>query len=337
MRKFITVLIMICFLNFGGLKAQTGRSAYEFLDIPSSSHVYALGGTNVSLISNDVDLAQQNPALIGPEIEKQISLGYMHYLAGSNFASVRYGQGAGEHGAWAAGIRYLNYGEMHGYEEDGTYTGTFVTQDIVAEGIYSHDFTYRLRGGISMKMIYSNYERYSAFALAADLGINYFDDDHDLSLGLVLKNMGGQLKRFEDSYDHLPFDIQLGITKGLGEMFSFSVTAYHLTKWNLPYYNHSEADKGDLSPKSSFGKNLFRHLIFGLQYEPNEKFYLSLGYNYKTRTDMSGYQRNFLSGFSLGLGVNVRSFGLGIAYAMPHKSASTVLLNLSLDIADLLY
>ena len=81
---------------------------------------------------------------------------------------------------------------------------------------YSHDFTYRLRGGINLKMIYSNYEQYSAFAIAADLGINYYDDDHDFSVSLVLKNMGGQVKRFEEAYDRLPFDVQIGFMKGLG-------------------------------------------------------------------------------------------------------------------------
>lgn len=119
----------------------------------------------------------------------------------------------------------------------GTPIGNFTPTDIAAEGSYSHDFTDRLRGGINLKMIYSNYEQYTAFAMAADLGINYYDDDHDFSVSAVLKNMGGQLKRFEDAYDRLPFDVQLGLTKGLGSSFSFSVTAWHLNRWNLPITN----------------------------------------------------------------------------------------------------
>lgn len=317
-----------------GLRAQTGRSAYEFLNIPTSSQVYGLGGTNVSVINTDVTLADQNPALIGPEIEKQLKLGYMHYIGSSNFAAARYGMTAGEHGAWAIGLRYLHYGEIQGYDETGSYTGSFSPQDIVVEGTYSHDFTYRLRGGINIKMAYSNYEKYSAVALAADVGLNYYDDEHDLSLGLVLKNMGGQVKRFEETYDHLPFDVQIGITKGLGKSFSFSATALHLTKWKLPYYDHPQ-EGGNSEPKSNFGKNLFRHLIFGIQYEPSDKFYFDLAYNYKVRSDMGTYQKNFLSGFSVGLGLKVKKFSVGVAYAMPHKSASTLLLNLGLDITEL--
>lgn len=88
--------------------------------------------------------------------------------------------------------------------------------------------------------------------------------------------------------------------------------------------------------KSNFGSDLFRHLIFCAQYMPSERFYLDIAYNYKTRTDMSTYQRNFLSGFSAGFGIKVRTFSVGLAYAMPHKSASTLLLNLGLNIGELL-
>ena len=316
-------------------RAQTGSSAYEFLEIPTSSRVYGLGGCNVSAIDTEVTLSQQNPALLGAEIESQLGVSYMHYMGSANFAGARFGHSSGERGAWAAGIRYLNYGEISGYDNTGAYTGSFTPVDMCFDGTYSHDFTDRLRGGISLKMVYSNYEQYTAFALAADLGINYFDPNHDLSVGLVLKNMGGQLKRFEDNYDHLPFDVQLGLTKGLGESFSISVTAWNLTKWKLPYYKHSDSEGHVSEEKMSFGSNLFRHLVFGVEYMPTDRFYLDLGYNYKVRTDMSNYQRNFLSGFSIGAGFRARAFTVGAAYAMPHKSASTILLNLALDIRAL--
>lgn len=315
--------------------AQGGSNGYDFLEIPSSSYIYGMGGANVSTLHSDLDLASQNPALIGPENDKELKLGYMHYYGSSNFASVRYGMAASERGAWAAGLRYLNYGTFQGYEPDGSPTGTFTAQDVVLEGTYSHDFTYRLRGGINVKMVYSAYEQYSAFAMAADLGLCYYDEHHELSLGLVLKNMGGQLKRFEDHYDRMPFDVQLGLTKGFKESFSFSITAFHLTKWLLPYYIHEEG--GDIEQTDSgFFRTLFRHLVFGIDYSPSERFYINLGYNYKTASDMAAYQRNFFSGFSIGAGFRVKAYSAGVAFAMPHKGAATVLLNLGLDITELL-
>mgnify|MGYP003504450907 CR=1 FL=1 len=332
--RYIFAIVMLWSLN---CFAQEGASAYSFLEVPSSSHAFALGGTNITVIDDDINLMEQNPALLGPEIDMQVGFNYMHYLGASNFAGVRYGMAAGDRGAWSIGIQYLGYGTMSQTEADGSVVGTFSPQDVVFSGMYAHDFTDRLRGGINVKMIYSSYEQYTAFAMATDLGLNYYDPDHDMSLSLVLKNLGGQIKRFDNDYDRLPFDIQLGWMQRLGSSpFQLSITAWHLNKWNLPYYDMEDNGSEIRVLKQSFMSNLFRHLVFGLQYAPSDKFYIALGYNYKTRTDMSTYNRNILSGFSIGVGLKVKSFALGVAYAQPHKSGSSIMLNLSTNLNELL-
>lgn len=312
--------------------AQMGANAYSYLDVASSTRALALGGYAIACNAPDVMLTDQNPALLGPETGKTLGLGYMRWFGTSNFAAARYSHPAGDRGAWAAGIRYLDFGQIDSYQPDGSYIGTFKPQDIVAEATYSHDFTDRLRGGITGKLAYSNYEEYTACALAADLGLNYYDDEHDLSLSAVIKNAGGQIKRFNETYDHLPFDIQLGYMQGLAEgPFSLAITAHHLTHWKMPHYEHgSNENAGTLEESDSkFFTDLFRHLAFGLQYQPSDRFYIAAGYNYKTRTDMAAYQRNFLSGISVGMGLEVSDFSIGISYSQPHKSASTLGLNVS--------
>lgn len=334
------ILASIVFVSVWTLTArgENSSTAYNFLDIPTSAHVYALGGNNISIIDEDVTLTDQNPALIGPEIEKQVSVNYMLYMASGNFAGVRYGQGAGDHSAFAVGIRYMNYGKFDGYDEFGTPTGSFTPSDLVIEGTYSRDITDRWRGGANLKMAYSAYENYKAFALAADLGVNYYDPDHDLSFSVVLRNMGGQVKRFTDRYARLPFDIQLGYMQSLGNApVQLSITANNLVRWRIPYYTYDNGDGSTvLKEHNGFFTNFFRHLVFGLQYQASEKFYAALAYNYRTASDMSGAQRNILSGFSLGLGFRVKGFSVDAAYAMPHKSASSLVLNLSYTISSLL-
>lgn len=314
-------------------RAQLAANAYSFLDVSSSTHALGLGGYGIAVTGPDPMLVDQNPGLLGSEIGSVAALSYMRYFGSSNFAAARFAHSAGERGAWALGVRYLDYGSIDGYLPDGTPTGSFKPQDISVEGTYSHDFTDRLRGGINAKVIYSNYEEYTAVALAADLGINYYNEEKDLSLSAVIKNAGGQVKRFNETYDHLPFDVQLGYMQGLGDgPFSLAITAHHLTHWKLPYYNHSNNDDANTgTPEQEeykFFPTFFRHLAFGLQYMPSDRFYLTLGYNYKTRGDMSTYQRNFLSGFSLGMGINVSDFAIGVSFSQPHKSASTLALNL---------
>ncbi|MDE7347494.1 MAG: type IX secretion system protein PorQ [Muribaculaceae bacterium] len=313
-------------------QGQLAANAYSFLEVSSATHALALGGHAIAAVGTDPLMVDQNPALLGPEIERVAALSYMRYFGSSNFAAARFAHSAGERGAWGIGIRYLDYGSIDGYNPDGSFTGTFKPQDIAVEGTYSHDFSDRLRGGINAKLIYSNYEEYTAVALAADLGINYYNEENDLSLAVVIKNAGGQVKRFNEEYDHLPFDVQLGYMQGLGSgPFSLAITAHHLTHWKLPYYSHGdhESDLATEEAEYKFFPTFFRHLTFGLQYSPSERFYVALGYNYKTRGDMGTHQRNFLSGFSLGMGINVKDFGIGVSFSQPHKSASTLGLNLA--------
>lgn len=319
--------------------AQDGSNAYNYLNVPVSSHVYGLGGHNISIIDDDINLVEQNPALLGSEFEKQIGLNYMRYIGDSNFMGARFGNGINEHSAWAVGIQYYGYGEFTAADIDGTITGTFNANDIAFSATYSHDINDRLRGGITLKGLSSKYEDYSAFALCADLGINYYNPDNELSLSLVLKNLGGQISKFNEVDDHLPWDVQLGFSQFLkNTSIRISVTATHLSKWELPYYKREDENSttSDLIEKNSFGSNLFRHLTFAAEYVPSDKFYIGLGYNHKTRTDMSTYSRNFLSGFSATAGIKTKSFGIGVALAQPHTGATTFMANFTMSLASLL-
>ena len=178
------------------VSAQNGSTAYNFLNISSSAKIYGLGGVNISLVDDDVSTIDQNPALLGPEMSNMLGMNYMHYVGGSNFAGARYAHSAGEHAGWSAAIQYFGYGSIKEATSDGTIIGSFSPKDVSFSGMYSHDITDRLRGGIAVKAIYSSYAEFSAFALATDLGVNYYDADRDLSLSLVVANLGGQVKRF---------------------------------------------------------------------------------------------------------------------------------------------
>ncbi len=318
--------------------AADSSPAYNFLNIPLSTRIYGLGGVNITTVDDDITTTDQNPALLGPEFGSQIGLAYMRYIADSNFAGACLGMAAGEHGAWSAGVRYYGYGSMDRTDIGGNVTGSFSPKDISISAAYSHDITDRLRGGISLKFLHSSYGDYTAMALATDLGINYYDPERDLSLSAVVANLGGQVKRFDQRYDRLPVDVRLGWSQSFGSLpLRFSVTAWNLTKWHMPYYETGDGS-GDspLRLKDSFGSNLMRHLVFAADYVPSDKFHIGLGYNYKTRTDMSTYSRSILSGFSLSAGIRVSSFSVGVALAQPHTGATTFMLNLSTSLSELL-
>lgn len=333
----VCLMAMICTML--PVHASDTSPSYSFLNIPASSQVYGLGGINISNISDDINSIDQNPALMGPEFEKQLGISYMRYVGSSNFAGVTYGNGINDRSAWAMGIRYFGYGSMRETDAAGNELGTFSPMDFLVSGTYSHDITDRWRGGITLKMIYSGYADYTAFAVATDLGVNYYDAEKDLSFSITVANLGGQLKRFTDRYERLPIDLRVGWSQSFGTMpIRFSINAWNLTKWHLPYYETGDGST-DTEPelKDSFSSNLFRHLIFSANYVPSEKFYIGLGYNYKSRTDMSTYSRSILSGFSLGAGIRIKAFGVGVALAQPHKGATTFMVNFTTNFNDLIY
>lgn len=333
--RCLTALIGAVFY-FAAAAQIGGSKAYNFMDVSGSSRIYGLGGINISTVDgDDLMTTDQNPALLGPEMSRSIGIGYMRYVGGSNFASARFAHSAGSNGAWGIGLHYFGYGSIKTALADGTITGTYSPLDMAFSAMYSHNIGARWRGGIALKFLYSSYAGYNALAIATDLGVNYFDDEYDSSLSLVVANLGGQVKKFNDTSDPLPIDVRLGWTKSIGTSpFYLNITAHNLTKWHMPYWKHNSDDELGGEVVDTFFGNFFRHLVFGLEWKPTDRFYIDLAYNHKMKTDMSTYSRNFFSGFSVGAGFKVRAFGVGVAFAQPHKSAATFMLNITTNLYD---
>jgi hypothetical protein len=84
-RIFILVqLALTCFLVY----PQAGQGIYQFLDLPVSSRMAALGSANVSLSDNDINFAFQNPSLLSAETNNMIGLNMANYLADIRFGTV---------------------------------------------------------------------------------------------------------------------------------------------------------------------------------------------------------------------------------------------------------
>jgi len=76
--------------------AQAGNSVYSFLDLPVSSRLAALGGSNVSLRDNDLNFAFRNPAMLTDETHNTLGLNMANYLSDIQFGSVMYGHNFGK-------------------------------------------------------------------------------------------------------------------------------------------------------------------------------------------------------------------------------------------------
>ena len=326
MRKIITLYFSL--ISTFPLMAQEGKSTFDFLQLPSSVRAAALGENNVSIIENDLSLIFQNPAFLGHEMDLSFSAGYLSYIADIGTGAVAFAKALGERSTFGVGFIYTNYGKMMETTGDMTIlNGDMNASDICWNIFFSRDLTDKIRGGVAAKFIYSDYASNTAIGVGVDLGLSYYNSEKQLSIGLVGKNLGRQIKAYETELANLPWDIQLGISQKLTHApIRYSITAVHLHKWQ--FYNLQEE-------KDAFATNLIKHLVFGVEFLLSDNFWFGVGYNAKRAADLHLSEGNKLSGFSIGAGLKVKAFAFGCSVGHYHPSATSFMINVSTSLVEM--
>lgn len=309
--------------------AQEYASAFNTLRLPASSHAAALGGQNVTLIEDEPTAGWYNPALYANVSDLSAGLDFMTYAAGSTWMGAHFVKAFGERHTMAVGAQYMNYGKMDETDEAGNTLGQFSAKDIVIGAGYSYLLSDRWTGGANLKMMVSNLADYTALTAAIDVGVNYYDDENDLSVSASLQNIGTQLKAYHDGQrTHLPFTLALGFSKGMAHLpVRFHVTMTDVTRWKSSYYVLPENKDKDKSDKVGFGKKALNHFVLGLDILPTDYLYLSVGYNFRRAYELKASGSSHLAGLSAGAGVNVKHFKFGVSYAKYHQASNSIMAN----------
>ena len=294
-------------------EAQESQTAYNFLRLPVSAHVAALGGDNITLTDDDASLIFHNPSLINRVTDKTINLNYMSYMEGTKTASAAFVKTAGDRSTWGVSGQYMDYGSMKETTADNQDLGNFSAREIALGGTFAYALTEKLTGGITAKLISSHIAGYSSMAVGFDLGLNYFNEAQALSISAVARNLGGQVKAYDDTFERIPLDLQLGVSKQLGNApLRFSATMSRLNNWD-----------------EAFG----RHLAVGVDVLLSEQIYIAGGYNFRRASQMkisdSDGESAHGAGLSLGAGLQLNRFKLNIGYGKYHVSASSLLINVA--------
>ena len=295
------------------LKAQESETTCNFLRLPMSAHVSSLGGDNISIPDDDASLLFHNPALISNVTDKSLALSYMNYMEGVNVGGATFVKAWGERATWGVQAMYIDYGEMKQTTADNVQIGEVSAKEVMVGATLSYLLTDRIAGGVSTKLISSHIAGYSALAVGVDLGLNYYDDETLLSVAAVARNLGGQVKAFEDEFEKLPFDLQLGVSKQLvGAPLRFSATMTRLNSWDDRFINH---------------------LVVGADLLLSQQIFLAAGYNFRRADEMkiSDGEGESSHGavLSLGAGLQLERFKLQVAYANYHVSTASLLFNVS--------
>ena len=333
--KIIYLLLMLFALAMP-LHAQiegAGGSVFYFLNLPSSSRLNALGGENVAIADDELSMAFINPALLTAHTDKVLQLNYAYYLAGTMFGSAMYGHNY-NHNYFAAGVHYLDYGQMAYADENGNLLGgTFSAKDICLNLMYARQLNPLFRVGATLKPIFSIYEQYTSIALGADVGAHFQSADSTVHIGLALRNIGWQLKTFyeDDLGQHnemLPLNLEMGLSYRLAHApLRFSLTIHNMQRWNI----------APAASEVTWYDMLLRHTIWAVDIVPkNDKFYLTVSYNHRRQAEMNIADVRSLAGLAFGAGVKIYKFRLGFAMSQYTKSNFTYQVSLSTDINSFL-
>jgi len=324
---FFSIIVLPSFSQTGG------DNVYEFLNLTHSGKVAALGGSNVSLQSADLNMVYHNPALLTQEMNKSLAMNYVNYFAGINYGMAMYAESFPRTGNFAAGLTYLNYGTFTETDISGSITGSFRASEYAFSLIYSREIDTSFSIGINMKPVLSYLERYSSFGFAFDIGATWHNLSNRFSAGLVIKNAGFQVTTYAgEPHQKLPFEIQAGISQRLAYApFRFSFTLRHLEKYDLTHdYLPDNTSVTGESDKSEFFENMLRHVIIGAELIPHKNFYFCGGYNYQRRKELQVDSKVSTVGFSWGFGINTSLLNIEFGRATYHLAGSSTHLSLIL-------
>jgi len=311
MKRVVFVAIMAVSVLLA--TAQESQTVYNFLRLPVSAHAAALGGDNSTLVEDDASLVFHNPALANNVTDRTLNLNVMTYMEGATTASASFLKAAGERGTWGVMGQFMSYGSMKETSVAGQQTGDFSAKDIAVGGSFAYAMSEHFSGGMTAKMVASYIGQYNSLGAAVDLGLNYYDAKSELSASLVARNLGGQLKAYEDDFERMPLDVQLGFSKRLlRSPLRLSASLVRLNDWEY---------------------GLGKHIVVGADLILSPQFYIAAGYNALRAAEMKIEETDGASahgaGLSLGAGLLLERIKLSVAYAKYHVSASSLLFNIS--------
>lgn len=319
-----------------------GNSTFEFLRLPPSAQVAALGGIQTAAVASHYTQAAawfQNPALLAHSPQRNaLAFHWTPFVADIHYGNINYAHRSDSlHATIGGGVQYISYGEFTATETNGQINGTFKGQEVCVALSAAKQWREHWNIGINIKTIFSGIESYNANGVAADVGVAYRDSSGRFVVALLAKNVGTQIKTYNGTHEPLPLDISLGMAKRLKHVpFSFFLTAHHLQQWDIRYNDPNAADNNAIinedsgdTQKSYFGDKLLRHFVAGGELHLGKNLSVRLGYNHLRKKELKLANVRSLNGFTMGVGIGVRRFRLDYAFVRYHQAAASNHLSLA--------
>ncbi len=338
-----SLFVLISVLGFG---QSGGLNTLDFLQLVQPARISAIGGANLSVFDGDANMTGFNPGLLNGQMHDKVALNFVDYFAGINYGNVSYTYGIDTVVDRVAQVNLMNanYGTMQYADATGQLTGgSFTANDAVLNLSYAQQLSKQIRGGVTMKFIYSAIESYQAFGVACDLGASYYNEEKELSMGFSVLNIGPNISYSDNgARESLPTQVLFGISKKLKYApFRLSVTFENLQKWDLTVQNpnltpQTDPLTGELIPvkQPGFLDKAMRHVVIGGEILLTKNFHIRTGFNYRRMRELSLAARPGLVGMSLGLGFRINRFHLSYARSSYHRAGGTNSISILTRIGD---
>ncbi|MEN8118600.1 MAG: type IX secretion system protein PorQ [Bacteroidota bacterium] len=340
MKRKIYFVLLLSLIVFTGKAQIGGESTYQFLELTNSARIAALGGTQVAILdSTDLNLPYHNPSLLHKEMDNRVLVNYVNYLTDINYGYASYAKSYDSIGTFAIGMHYINYGNFNEATETGQLTGnTFKAAEYALNIIYANSYK-QINYGVTLKPVFSSFESYHSFGIAADAGVNYSTKNGLTTVALVARNVGTQLTTYynDGNREKIPFNLQAGVSTKLKHApVILSATMQRLNHWDLanPEPDPNSDEISIYERDESFAKQIMRHMVLGAEILPSENFILRVGYNYQRRQELKFDDKASVVGFSAGFGIKIKRFRLDYGISRFHLAGSSNLFSLSINLNE---
>ena len=334
MKKLSYILFFFVSLQYS---AQIGGTKdFKFLDIPMTARSAALGGGNMSIWDDDINLIHSNPALLNSSMTKKIALNFGNYVSDLKYGYVAYAHNLKQYGNVAGSLQFFDYGKFVGYDEFGQPTNNFRAGDYSVNLHYAKPFKdSSFNVGVALKTIISQYDIYKSYANAIDFGITYHSKNN-LTVSILAKNIGVVYKNYsQNQTQNLPRNVQLGLSYKVAKAPFRLIFGYDLlNKWNLkyispvdttgksnPFSSSTPTQKQDSSGWKRFTKrfgsnadNFMRHVTVGAEILVTKNFNLRIAYNYRRQKELTLPERRGANGLSIGFGLKIKRFAFAYSF-----------------------
>ncbi len=347
MKQIHPLILLITFLLISpGTRAQVGgESTYEFLNLPNSARIAALGGNYLAIYDKDITLTLANPSLINEEMHNSLGFSFVDYYVDINYGYAQYARDFEKLGTFVATMQFINYGTFDRADANGQRNGTFTAGEYALNIGWGRRLHPHWSIGANIKGIYSSFEEYNSFGLAVDVAGSYIHEKAGFTASLIAKNIGLQLTSYYSGQTHpLPFELQFGMSQGLKYLpLRFSFLYHTMHKWDLTYKDplvvaeDTDPITGEVREQSGiadFGDKFLRHIVIGAELDITDFLSLRGGYNYGRRQDNGVTTKMSTVGFSWGVGLRISKFHFSYARSRYHLAGSPNYITLTVNLDE---